>query len=136
MLGTLGLTRQLAEDWGGLVNSRRLFLNAKASLVGGGLIAAFIVANPSVGAAAQDAPTVRAAQSSTSQIEPRNALKRACQTTAIQYRVKCAGKGRLRDICRSNWGTGARFGDIGYDRRGLLVCVQVPSGFIGVWQRF
>lgn len=116
--------------------TQRFLVQARFAIFAAALGAAFLVANPSVGAATQDAPSAYAAQSSSSEIAPRNALKRACQTTAIQYGVKCAGQGRLRDFCRSNWGTGARFGDIGYDRRGLLVCVQVPSGFIGVWQRF
>lgn len=63
-------------------------------------------------------------------------LKRACQSTAIRAGARCAGQGRINDICRNSWGGGARFGDIGFDRRGLLYCEQVPYGFIGMWKRY
>ena len=116
--------------------TQRFLAQARCAVFAAALVAALFIAKPGAAVELQSVPIALVVPSSSSESVARNALKRACQTTAIQYRVKCAGKGVLRDICRSNWGTGARFGDIGYDRRGLLVCVQVPSGFIGVWQRF
>lgn len=63
-------------------------------------------------------------------------LRQACMNAAVQMRVRCIGKGKIGEICSNSWGLPARFGDLAYDRRGLLYCWQYPDGFVGAWRRY
>jgi hypothetical protein len=108
------------------------------TLSGVGLAAALLVSGVSPALAQQGASLGRGTHSNAAATPSytQKQLKQACISAALQIGVRCHGKGRVNELCRNDWGLGAREGDLGYDRRGLLRCGRFPGGFGGFWERY
>jgi hypothetical protein len=108
------------------------------TLAGVVLVSAVLVLGVSPALAAQGPSFDRGTRSSAA-ADPsytQKQLKQACINAALQIGVRCYGKGQVNQLCRNDWGLGAREGDLGYDRRGLLRCGRFPGGFGGFWERY